>query len=532
VALEMKVARPAAAPNPVRTGYAVWTRSSMQKVYPTEFPGDFGKPEASLSLARNEHEGLRAAVTPADDVTLEGVRVQVGTFANENGDVFPGDDIQWHVVGYVWVDTPSAHPSAPDVPNWCPEVLLPAKPFAVPGGRTQTVWLDFHATEATKPGTYRGRVTIQPANAMATDVPVTVQVRRFALPRAPRMKTAFAMMDGFTRHTYGDLTPELRRKCLDLMLDHRLNPDDISRTEPSPIEDLLYSRERGMNAFNILNLVPKPRGNPLWVCYSELADYPPDFTRELAARLDGYLAELRKHDLSKRAYFYGFDERPAEYDDLIKGICKFVKERYPEVSTFTTAGYMYHKRKDTPPDYQDHMDWYCPLTSVYDPALSDKLRALGKQVWWYVCCGPQYPHANFASMDYPSIEGRLLSWMTFGYQADGLLFWHMNLWNGNKLFDWSDPYVDWKPACIWGMTGDGCLTYPTPEGPVSSIRLENVRDGIEDYDYLALLADAKGRDAAIAHFGRLVKSMKEYTRDPAELHAVREQMAREIEAGL
>lgn len=268
------------------------------------------------------------------------------------------------------------------------------------------------------------------------------------------------------------------------------------------------------------------------MCCSELRDYPPDFNQDLAARLDNYIAELRKHGLSKLAYVYGFDERPAAYDDLIKGICKFVKERYPEVSTFTTAGYMYHKRKDTPAGYQDWMDWYCPLTSVYEPELSDKLRALGKQVWWCVCCGPQYPYANFASMDYPSIEGRLLSWMTFGYQADGLLYWHVNLWNQNKLLDTTDPYLDWKPACIANMTGDGCLTYPTPAGPVSSIRLENVRDGLEDYDYLSLLADAEGRPAAMACFARLVKTMKEYTCDPAEPYAVREEMAREIEAGL
>ena len=230
------------------------------------------------------------------------------------------------------------------------------------------------------------------------------------------------------------------------------------------------------------------------------------------------------------AYFYGFDERGPEYDDLIKGICKFLKQQYPEVSTFTTAGYMYQKRRTTPPGYQDYMDWYCPLTSVYDPELSAKLRQQGKQVWWYVCCGPRHPYANFAAMDYPSIEGRLLGWMTYGFQADGLLFWHVNLWHPNRIIDGTDPYLDWKPQCVWGMTGDGCLTYPTPAGPVSSIRLENIRDGLEDYDYLALLADARGHDAAKQYVGRLVKSMTDFSRDPAALAAVRDEIADQIEA--
>ena len=458
--------------NPVRDGYVVWTQDSMAKAYPTAAPPAKPVTEANLMLAQNEHEGLQIAIKPADRAPLNDVQIEVGNFVNASGDVFPARQIQWHVVGYVWVDTPSGHPLAPIQPGWCPEVLLPARPFDVLHGRTQTVWLDFSATKDIKPGTYRGNVRIRPANAAVTDLAISVRVRSFALPRSPHMKTAFALMDGFTRHTYGTITPQLRRRGLDIMLDHRLNPDDISRTEPPPIEDLLYARERGLNAFNIVNLVPKPKGSPLWVCYVPLESYGPNFTSELAARIDDYMARLREHGLSKLAYFYGFDERREEYDSVIRDICRFLKERYPEVSTFTTAGYMYEKRKSALPDDQDYMDWYCPLTPRYEPELSARLRRLGKQVWWYVCCGPQYPYANFASMDYPAIEGRLLGWMTYGYEADGLLFWHVNLWQNNKIIDGPDPYLDWQPPCVHRMTGDGCLAYPTPTGPVSSIRLE------------------------------------------------------------
>jgi hypothetical protein len=392
------------------------------------------------------------------------------------------------------------------------------------------VWLNFHAAEDLRPGTYRGKVVVRPAGMPASELPLSVRVRGFTLPRTPRMKTSFAMMDGFTRATYGTITPELRRRCLDLMLNHRLNPDDISRTDPPAVADLLYARQHGMNAFNIVNLVPKPQGNPLWVCTAEPGEYGPEFTRELAGRLDGYLQELRRHGLSKMAYFYGFDERGPEYDDLIKRICKFLKERYPEVSTFTTAGYMYDKRRQTPAGYQDYMDWYCPLTPKYDRELSRRLRAQGKQVWWYVCCGPQYPYANFAGMDYPSIEGRLLAWMTFGFQADGLLYWHVNYWSPRRIIEDADPYLDYQPDTVAGMAGDGCLTYPTRDGPVGSIRLENLRDGLEDYDYLALLADTKGRAVAEAYVGRLVKSMTDFSRDPSALYATRAEIADQLDS--
>jgi hypothetical protein len=528
VDFQMPVDLPARPRNTVHDGYAVWWRNSMQKIYPIEFPPP-ERGEAAISLARNEREGFQLAVTPADDVRLRHVTVSVGRLVNERGDAFSPQAIEQHLVGYLYVDPPSSHPQVPDRPNWCPEVLLRGRPFDVPGGRTQTVWINFHAAEALPAGIYRGKVTVQPAGMAASELPLRVRVRGFALPRTPRMKTAFALMGGFLRITYGKITPELRRRSMDLMLSHRLNPDDISRTEPPAVADLLYARQHGLNAFNIVNLVPKPKGNPLWVCYAEPGDYGPDFTQELAGRLDGYVRELRKHDLAKTAYFYGFDERGPEYDELIKKICKFLKQRYPEVSTFTTAGYMYDKRRHVPAGYQDWMDWYCPLTPKYDRELSARLRAQGKQVWWYVCCGPKYPYANFAAADYPSIEGRLLGWMTFGFQADGLLYWHVNNWHPGQIMADGDPYLDYKCETIGGMPGDGCLIYPTADGPVGSIRLENIRDGLEDFDYLALLADKKGRPAAEAYVARLVRSMTEFSRDPAELERVRAEIAEQLE---
>ncbi len=528
--MKAELARPR--PNPVREGYAVWTRSSMRKIYPTDMPPPRAAAQYELSLARNEHEGFQIAVTPSNGQGLKNVRVRVGRFVRDDGEAFPAGRIRLYVVGFVWVDTPSGHPLAPERPGWQPDPLLPLQPFDVLGGSTQAAWVDFFAPPDAKPGRYRGTITVQPANAPAKSVAATVVVRGFALPRTPRMKTAFSLMDGFTRRTYGSLSPALRRRCLDIMLDHRLNPDDISRIEPPRVEDLLYARARGMNAFNILNLVPKPKKPVPWVCYAPKSAYGPDFCQRLAARLDPYVAKLRRHGLSKMAYVYGFDERRKDYDEIIKRVCKFVKERYPEVHTFTTASYMYRRREKVPIDYEDYMDWYCPLTPVYKPQLSAKLRAAGKQVWWYVCCGPKYPYANFASIDYPSIEGRLLAWMTFLYDVDGLLYWHVNYWGRNRPIAWAGrPFLDqWKSTCIAGMTGDGILTYPAVGGPVSSIRLENIRDGVEDYDYLCLLADAAGRDAARAAGGELVRGMREFSRSPDALLRVRAAMAARLDS--
>jgi hypothetical protein len=64
-----------------------------------------------------------------------------------------------------------------------------------------------------------------------------------------------------------------------------------------------------------------------------------------------------------------------------------------------------------------------------------------------------------------------------------------------------------------GMTGDGLMIYPGKNGPVTSIRLANVRDGVQDYE-LMKLAEAKiGKDAVL----KLVKGIA-----PDQEHIVRD----------
>ena len=100
---------------------------------------------------------------------------------------------------------------------------------------------------------------------------------------------------------------------------------------------------------------------------------------------------------------------------------------------------------------------------------------------------------------------------------------------------------------FWG-NGDGRLLYPPqrqpaasfiPE-PVTSIRLELIREGLEDREYFWLLkqqiqaggdpdaiAEAK---AALEDIGGLVPTLTRYTKDSRRLYAARERIARAIVA--
>jgi len=517
--------------NPVKRGCAVWTADSMRRVTPLTYPSEaeMGQRGISLDLARNECESAQILLTAADP--LRGATVELTPFLGAGRLMLDGD-VTWAREGYILRERPLCpHPCGVSAEEgWIPDPLLPPQPFDVRAGATQGIWLTVRVGDGAKPGTYDGQAVLSAEGKTLKRMPVTIRVRDVRNPRTFGMPTAFCVMDGFTKAQYPGRFEEMKRKTHDLMLSHRLNPDDISRTEPPRIEDLLHAREKGMNRFNILNLVPKPEKPAKWVCYSPVEVYTPAFYEELKARLTPYVAELRKNGLEKNAYLYGFDERVHDFYPAIDALCKKLKADFPDIPVMTTAMMFRDMRNGASYPCQDTTDWFCPLTSVYDPALAAKLRAQGRQVWWYVCCGPTYPYANFASVEYPLIESRLLGWMTYRYQSDGLLYWHVNLWPDAPPLKTGDTFLPtWRAENCNGMLGDGQLLYPCEDGPVPSIRLANIRDGIEDYEWLALLERRAGRTAAETVAAELIRGMADFERAPEALRKTRMKLADALE---
>jgi len=96
-----------------------------------------------------------------------------------------------------------------------------------------------------------------------------------------------------------------------------------------------------------------------------------------------------------------------------------------------------------------------------------------------------------------------------------------------------DPWNNPAFAHPGHYNGGGYLFYPgVPcgiDGPVASMRLKNLRDGMEDYEYFAILAARSGDEAVKPVVDRVAPNWWEYVRDPQTLLAARRELAEQIQ---
>ena len=52
------------------------------------------------------------------------------------------------------------------------------------------------------------------------------------------------------------------------------------------------------------------------------------------------------------------------------------------------------------------------------------------------------------------------------------------------------PLTDWSGSAYSNYNGDGVIIYPGNNGPMASLRLKMIREGVEDYWYWKLLSEA------------------------------------------
>jgi hypothetical protein len=283
-------------------------------------------------------------------------------------------------------------------------------------------------------------------------------------------------------------------------------------------------------------------------------------TEEYNKLMERYLKQmqdnLKRNGWLGKEYIYWFDE-PYENDyPFVRETNALIKKYAPGITTFLTehiAG----------KDISDVTDISCTIWHKLDHEKIRKMNEKGLQCWSYLCTAPKSPWIS-EFIDHDAVNMRMWCWASWQYQLKGILIWQSNYWNSEVaspegyLQDPREEAMSFVTGYGWPLgkqsswgNGDGRLFYPVNRNPntdrsayvdrpVPSIRLEILRDGIEDYDYFSILKKEMenaptSKSRIVKEAGKLLKippeiykDEKTYTKNPQDLIEYRKKLAQYI----
>ena len=480
-------------------------------------------PASELYAARGDNEHFQIAIK-ANNFRIEDVEAELGQFA-DGINVLPAGNIKIRRADKVRTGT--------DYNDLLFDPLVDKSSGTALPGELLLFWFSVDVPITQPAGVYQGVVTIDLPAGDDIQIPVEINVWDVTIGRKQNFQTSYNLFRMCLRNYYGgdwdDPTTVQYRQWLQFCVDYRVSPVDMSLNESSSHRFVKITRKldrswefdfslfnayidycynNGARNFNIGDLYwhfwkPFYGYDEVTGTYktfnllsSQYEDVFAQYISEAAIqyRMDG------PRPYENMAFFYAFDElHPGMPEILLECTTRHdrVEENWPALHTLTTS----EPRRY--PSYEDHLDIWCgkiPNYYTYTEPEVARLRAKGNDFWTYVT-GYAPPYCNL-EINEPGIEHRMMFWQNWVEDIDGFLHWGLNVWPHYRR---PNPWVgeiameanyDKWPNRAWDdggwviqeyTDGGGYLIYPSPEGPVASIRLEMMRDGLEDWELLNTL---------------------------------------------
>jgi hypothetical protein len=497
---------------------------STQKVLPTESVS--GSSAANLVGAQGEFVSFQVVISGPETAASVSTGAQL---ADGAGHTIPNGNVTIYREDYFETKTASAVGRA--VGRW-PDVLIPtvdtlyhearnAFPTRVPAGENRVAWVDILVPPTQAAGSYDGNLRASGAGG-AVVVPVHLEVQPFALPPTSSLKSMFLA-------TWNNACPALGLTCAwsadprtmelgwrtnadvaRLFLDDRITIVNPHWTPPTDSTEL--------NFFNqyVLPLINGTAGTRL--AGAKLTTYLPDTVNDDQTR--AWKSVAAADGFTPKAVLYRADGKVAGCDelgnttrwDICAGEVNHVHDIWPGIPNVITNSIQNVQARDPNFALTDRL-----VTEIeqldgtghrqfgdgvnYDgnqrPKYNDFLSRAGKSLWIYTACGssgcddpgtdPYYNGWPDYTIDTAASQNRAMGWMAYKYDASGELYFQVEQQMG----------AAWIDQSYKGDNGDGTLIYPGTTDriggadpiPLESIRMKEIRNGYQDYEYLKLATD-------------------------------------------
>ncbi len=159
-------------------------------------------------------------------------------------------------------------------------------------------------------------------------------------------------------------------------------------------------------------------------------------------------------------------------------------------------------------------------------------KAEGDKIWWFISWDVEAPYINYY-MQTDGVAQRILFWQQFDFNVEGFLYNFANYWSG----DCSDPYANNITNSAYpDAHGESILIYPGDvyglDTPVGSLRVEAMRDGVEDYQMLYMIEELCGEGAGDEFIDLMTTGVVSYSTDDSEYYNARVMLGNAVEEAL
>ena len=528
---------------PARAAMTVYATDGLARVRPHDPP--LSTTTVAIRAARNEYEPFQVVVRAGRD-GLKGVRVEASDLRADGDHVIARANVTLFREHYVHVTRSS--PKSREGAGWYPDALIPfvspvdglpvagerfvGSPFDVEADTNQPVWVDVFVPRNTSPGEYAGTITVIATGQPPVTIPVHLTVWNITLPDTPSMRSNFGKLgtDVAKAHRVVMNSQEFREPewhYATALAAHRISPiipntlypvvHDDGSIDPSRTHDGLkkWMAQFHVTGFPIRLLGDDPAGR--------------DRARNIT-HLRAMWDYLEANGWERTAYVYVLDEPEdaAAYDE-VRRRAKMIHDAAPGIKVLCTE--QPKPEKESWGSLVGSVDIWVSLWTWFEEAsAAERLRA-GDELWSYTALtqGRWGHDTPYWEIDFPLLDFRIPSWMSWRYGITGLLYWSPVNWSRGDVWTQTRTYGTGKVA----YNGEGSLFYPGVDagfvGPVTSMRLKQIREGLEDYEYLKLLADRGERAFADETARRLARSWTDWDTSASALYAARDELARRLQ---
>ncbi len=567
----LMTAQPAAAFAPqAADDVTVWAAPDMQKIRPDDKVESenivWSEEEGQISVAgaANEHVPFHVVITTPVPQGYEpeapgGFFIEGTALTSTDGETIGEDQIDFYLEHYIHLYAKSG--PIGETGYW-PDALAPIQePFSMEAEysvvRNRPIWVDLQIPTDTPAGTYTGTITVTQDGETVERLGLEVEVYDFSLPERTHMITYIntsrgRLADFYNMSSSSDRIRELTQTYYDELYANRMEPWFNDPLEPEVSVsggnvEVAFDEERYdfyMNELNSNRVLLEAFPGALEAAVDG-EEFSPAFNEMVRSYLSQLEAFFEEHGWEDRLVINSPIDEPntAEEYERTRRWGQLIHEATDDVPFLATETPV----ADDPAwgTLRDDVDNFSVHgNSLNSPEVKEAIseeQAGGGEITWYISCDQGYPQPNYF-IDAPAMDPVMVPWITARYGMDGILYW--------ATTHWADTPNPWRDAgsfnsgyfCSGGyvLNGEGYLFYPGDyteeftgqpdvDGPVTSIRFELLREGIEDYEYLWMLRNHGAEEFAREQIQNLVVDVSAFSRNVEELYQTRRAMAERLE---